>query len=139
MQAALGFTEPDVKGKVQRGTIPDCSAGIFFDWLNKHKNKRYRSAMKHVALTPTPFMGNLDPFPAIFASDPDVEGEVQVQHFMFDDGTSDGSTDDAKKGDIVWHEKLAVRNTLTRSMPSSIRSSQSQRQTFQHSRDPITA
>lgn len=111
MQAALGFTEPDVKGKVQRGTIPDCSAGIFFDWLNKHKNKRYRSAMKHVALTPTPFMGNLDPFPAVFASDPDIEGEVQVQHFMFDDGT-EANTDDANKGDIVWHEKLAMRNTL---------------------------
>src|SRR5437868_5711725 len=58
MQAALGFTEPDVKGKVQRGTIPDVSAGIFFNWLNKHKKKLYRAAMKHVALTPTPFMGN---------------------------------------------------------------------------------
>jgi hypothetical protein len=117
MQAALGFTEPDVKGKVQRGTIPDCSAGIFFDWLNKHKNKRYRSAMKHVSLTPTPFMGNLDPFPAIFASDPDIEGDVQVQHFMFDDGTGEGSTEDTSstKGDIVWNENASfeyVRNAI---------------------------
>ncbi len=118
MQAALGFTEPDVKGKVQRGTIPDCSAGIFFDWLNKHQNKRYRSAMKHVSLTPTPFMGNLDPFPAVFASDPDVEGEVQVQHFMFDDGTVDdnsGDTASSTKGDIVWNETASfehIRNTI---------------------------
>lgn len=118
MQAALGFTEPDIKGKVQRGTIPDCSAGIFFDWRNKHKNKVYRSAMKHVALTPTPFMGNLDPFPAVFASDPDVDEDVQVQHFMFDDGTGvseedKGNNSDSSKGDIVWHEKLAMQNTLS--------------------------
>jgi hypothetical protein len=112
MQAALGFTEPDVKGKVQRGTIPDCSAGIFFNWLNKHKNKRYRAAMKHVSLTPTPFLGNLDPFPAIFANDPDVEEEVQIQHFMFDDGTGDsgtgGSADDSSKGDVVWNESASM-------------------------------
>lgn len=110
MQAALGFTEPDVKGKVQRGTIPDCSAGIFFDWRNKHKNKSYKAAMKHVALTPTPFMGNLNPFPAVFANDPDIEGEVQIQHFMFDDGdgeTDSGVTDDSSKGDIVWKEHEA--------------------------------
>lgn len=111
LQAALGFTEPDVKGKVQRGTIPDCSAGIFFNWLNKHKNKRYRAAMKHVSLTPTPFLGNLDPFPAVFANDPDVDQEVQIQHFMFDDGTgeSGGSDDsDASKGEIVWNEKSSL-------------------------------
>ncbi len=108
MQAALGFTEPDVKGMVQRGTIPDCSAGIFFDWRNKHQNKVYRTAMKHVALTPTPFMGNLDPFPAVFASDPDIDGEVQIQHFMFDDGdgsTDDSTTDSSTKGEIVWNER----------------------------------
>src|SRR3954469_12291233 len=113
LQAALGFTEHDIKGKVQRGTIPDVSAGIFFNFTNKARKKVYRSSMKHVALTPTPFMGNLDPFPAVFASDEDFEGEVQVQHFMFDDGTGVESTDDASKGDIVWHEKLAMRNTLT--------------------------
>lgn len=108
MQAALGFTEPDVKGKVQRGTIPDCSAGIFFDWRNKHKDKLYRSAMKHVALTPTPFMGNLNPFPAVFASDPDIDGDVQIQHFMFDDGSEEsGDNSDAGKGEIVWHEHTA--------------------------------
>lgn len=115
MQAALGFTEPDVKGKVQRGTIPDCSAGIFFGWRNKHKNKTYRAAMKHVALTPTPFMGNLDPFPAVFASDDEIEGEVQVQHFLFDDGSGsseDGGDSSDNKGDIVWHEKHSMRNTL---------------------------
>lgn len=116
MQCALGFTEPDIKGKVKRGTIPDCSAGIFFDWWNKHKDKRYRSAMKHVALTPTPFMGNLDPFPAVFASDPDIEGDVQVQHFMFDEsGTSDqssGSGDDSNSGntgEIVWNEEASFQ------------------------------
>lgn len=111
MQAALGFTEPDIKGKVQRGSIPDCSAGIFYDWWNKHKDKRYRSAMKHVALTPTPFMGNLEAFPPIFASDEEIdEDNITVQHFQFDDGADGGETTSSRgqQAEVVWIEHKSM-------------------------------
>lgn len=128
MQSALGFTEPEIKGKVERGTIPDVSAGIFFNWLNKHTAKRYRAAMKHVALTPVPFMGNLDPFPAVFASDDadirdkysEIPEGTQVEVYDFADSTTDtenesveldevtenntGTNDDTKV-DVVWNER----------------------------------
>jgi hypothetical protein len=106
MQAALGFTEPDIKGKVSRGTIPDVSGGFFFNWLNKHKKKTYPVAMKHVALTPIPFMGNLDPFPAIFASDEEIadDTKVEVYNFAGEEGSSE-SNDDPDKGEIVWNEQ----------------------------------
>lgn len=106
MQAALGFTEPDVKGKVERGTIPDVSAGIFFNWQNKHTKKRYRSAMKHVALTPVPFMGNLDPFPAVFASDDEIAEGTKVEVYNFDTTPPDDTQPSSSKtGEIVWNEK----------------------------------
>jgi hypothetical protein len=109
LQAALGFTEPDIKGKVQRGTIPDVSAGIFRNFLNKHTKKRYRAALKHVALTPTPFMGNLNPFPAIFASDDELNPDTKIEVYEFADGdpSSIGTpvVDSSKTAEIVWNEK----------------------------------
>lgn len=117
-QTALAFTEPDVRGKVERGTIPDCSGGIFFNWLNKATKKKYRAAMKHVALTPVPFMGNLNPFPANFLSDEgyeNVEG-ITAEVYNFAEGdpapTGDPAPDPVKTGDtaeIVWKEEKGFR------------------------------
>lgn len=112
-QAALGFTEPDIKGKVARGTIPDVSGGIFFGWRNKATKKVYPAAMKHVALTPTPFMQNLDPFKPVFASDDysDVPDDTKVEVYEFADGDtstgSEGAVSDntANTAEIVWNEK----------------------------------
>lgn len=113
-QAALGFTEPDIAGKVRRGTIPDVSAGILFGFRNKSKNKRYRCSLKHAALTPVPFMGNLDPFPAVFASDDLNEGilteEMTQQHFQFD-GTVLEAAPEKKTPtnvEVVWNENESM-------------------------------
>ena len=112
LQAALGFTEPDVKGKVQRGTIPDVSAGIFFNFTNKARKQTYRSSMKHVALTPTPFMGNLDPFPAVFASDEDIPDDVQVEIYNLAEDDDQGSSGEGggtkQTAEVIWNEKLAA-------------------------------
>jgi hypothetical protein len=122
-QAALGFTEPDVKGKVERGTIPDVSGGIFFNWLNKHTKKRYRCAMKHVSLTPTPFMGNLDPFPAVFASDEEIPDNVRVEVYNLADTpetpapASDNTGDTAE---VVWDETSGM-NWLRQRVQSALR------------------
>jgi hypothetical protein len=104
LQAALGFTEPDIKGKVMRGTIPDVSAGIFFNWTNKAQAKLYPAAMKHVALTPVPFMGNLDPFPAVFAADEEVPDNTTVEAYHLADEDTGGSSDTGKTAEVVWNE-----------------------------------
>jgi hypothetical protein len=111
-QAALGFTEPDVKGKVERGTIPDCSGGIFFNWLNKHTKKKYRAAMKHVALTPVPFMGNLDPFPAVFASDEEIPEGTKVEVYNFAEGDNVGDNTSSDKAEIIWKAENGFRFVL---------------------------
>ena len=107
-QAALGFTEPDVKGKVQRGTIPDVSGGIFFNWKNKAKAKVYRCAMKHVALTPNPFMGNLDGFAPVYAADEEIDADkLEIKSFVFDatgDTGGSGESSTTTTGEIVWNE-----------------------------------
>lgn len=116
-QTALAFTEPDVRGKVERGTIPDCSGGIFFNWLNKATKKKYRAAMKHVALTPVPFMGNLNPFPANFLSDEGYENvgeEIKVEVYNFDTSTEtatapDKTTNSDNTAEIVWKEESGFR------------------------------
>jgi hypothetical protein len=111
LQVALGFTEPDIKGKVMRGTIPDISGGFFFNWVNKAKKKLYPLAMKHAALTGTPFMGNLDRFPAAFCSDEQLSaGEeipegTKVEFYAFADEDSTSTTDTDNKVDVVWNEE----------------------------------
>lgn len=56
------FTEPDVKEKVLRGTIPDTSIGVKFNYRNKRSGKLYPAALEHVALTHQPWVDGLDSF-----------------------------------------------------------------------------
>lgn len=65
------FTEPDVKGKVERGTIANCSSGIYFDFVRKADGKKYNAALKHVALTNTPWVPGMEKFGEVMASDDD--------------------------------------------------------------------
>jgi hypothetical protein len=60
--AGVDFTEPDVKEKAQRGTIPDCSIGVKFNYRNKRSGKTYPAAWEHLALTPIPWVDGLVPF-----------------------------------------------------------------------------
>jgi hypothetical protein len=56
------FTEPDVKGKVERGTIPSRSSGLLYDYKNTTTGKVYPIALDHVCLTPKPWMGGMEPY-----------------------------------------------------------------------------
>lgn len=58
------FTEPDVKEKVERGTIPSRSSGILYDYKNTTTGKVYPAALDHVCLTPKPWMGGMEPYGA---------------------------------------------------------------------------
>lgn len=70
LRAAFDFTEPEVAGKVQRGSIAGRSAGILFDYADKKLGKRFKSVIGHVALTNKPWIGGMPSFGADFnASD----------------------------------------------------------------------
>lgn len=53
------FTEPDVGGKVERGSIPSRSCGLLYDYKNTTTGKVYPIALDHVCLTPKPWMGGM--------------------------------------------------------------------------------
>lgn len=62
LEAALDFTEPDIKGKIDRGTIPNVSGGIHFNYIDKEKGRKFTSALGHIALTPKPWLQGMAPF-----------------------------------------------------------------------------
>lgn len=57
--AAHEFTEPDIKGKIERGTIPSRSCGLLYDYKNTTTGKVYPIALEHVALTSKPWVGGM--------------------------------------------------------------------------------
>lgn len=77
LRAGIDFTEPDVKGKVLRGTIPDVSAGIPFNVVRRSDNRIFNTVLDHVCLTRKPFVEKLIPF-GIAAADGD---ELPVESF----------------------------------------------------------
>jgi hypothetical protein len=114
MQAGMGFTEPDTAGKVRRGTVPNVSSGIFFNFLNKAKNKKYPVALKHVCFSKVPFINKLEPFQPAFFSDDEINEPVEMETYMFadaadngDGGDDKGSTDTGET--IVWEEEGSYR------------------------------
>jgi hypothetical protein len=70
--AGIRFTEPDAKAKVERGTVANCSSGIWFDRLRPSDGASFPVALRHVALTNTPFVDRLAAF-GLTASEEDGE------------------------------------------------------------------
>lgn len=81
LMAAHDFTEPDVKGKVQRGTIPNTSVGLEFGYTAKESGVRHPIVLKHVALTHRPWINKLAPF-GVNASEV-REGDYDVETAQF--------------------------------------------------------
>jgi len=122
LQAALGFTEPDVQAKVSRGTVPNVSSGVLFGYTRKHDGKQFRCSLNHVALAKSGWINDLAPFKRIFASDDNVSGdfEIDAANFAEGDPPSDGSTDNqTQTGEIVWNEQDGV-NWLRESLQTSL-------------------
>lgn len=63
------FTEPDIKGKVERGTYPSRSCGLLYDYKNTTTGKVYPISLDHVALTHKPWMGGMAPYGSAEFSD----------------------------------------------------------------------
>lgn len=62
LQAALEFTEPEIKEKALRGSIANTSSGLLFDYVKKDTGKKYKIALGHVALTNKPWLNGMQPF-----------------------------------------------------------------------------
>jgi hypothetical protein len=62
LEAGLEITEPDIKGKIMRKTIPNVSAGILWDYIKKDTGKKYNTVMNHLALVSHPYISELAPF-----------------------------------------------------------------------------
>ena len=106
LQGAFNFTEPDVGGKVERGTIPNCSSGVLFDHVRKADGKKFNAALYHVALTKNPWIPDLDPFNALAASDDEIEGSPAVEAFQFAEGDSTNDGDETgKTAEVMWDER----------------------------------
>mgnify|MGYP006921284547 CR=1 FL=1 len=63
MRAGLHFTDADIKKKVLEGSIPNVSCGL--DWgkvTRTRDGKVFEKVIKHIALTPAPWMKGLRPF-----------------------------------------------------------------------------
>lgn len=123
LQAGLGFTEPDVAGKVRRGTIPNVSCGLFGNFERKADGKKFPVALKHVALTHTPWINKLDSFPAVFASDDEVENaeELEIEGYAFAD--EEGEDDGAEKGEVIWNENKSF-NWMREEVQTALRPSE---------------
>jgi len=111
LQAALGFTEPDVAAKVKRGTIPNVSSGVLLNFVRKHDGKKFPVSLNHVALAKTGWINDLEPFKRVFASDDNVDDDFEVIAADFAEGDNppdDGSGAETETGEIVWNEKDGV-------------------------------
>lgn len=125
LQGGLGFTEPDIAGKVRRGTIPNVSSGIFFNFSRKADDKTFPVALNHVCLTKQPWIDDLEPFQKVYASDDAIEDadELKIEVVdLQDDG--DNGNDDDKDAKVVWNEQAStkwvvqeIRNQLSPEQP----------------------
>lgn len=62
LKGGFDFTEPDVREKAKRGSIPGTSGGVVFDYIHKEKGDKYGAVLDHVALTPNPWLNGMEPF-----------------------------------------------------------------------------
>jgi hypothetical protein len=105
LQGGLGFTEPDVAGKVRRGSVPNVSSGILFDWVRKADDKKFPVALNHVCLTKHPIIDDLEPFKRVYASDDEIDHEdIKIEVIDLDDGDSS----DTETAEVVWNEQASL-------------------------------
>lgn len=98
LMGAHKFTEPDIEGKVKRGTIPNSSVGLEFDYQQKETGRRWPVVLRHNALTGRPWINRLTPF-GVQASD-DIEYEIMSFQF------SEPLKPDDDRIDMSWDNAL---------------------------------
>jgi phage I-like protein len=102
LEAGHEFTEPDVKEKVERGTIANTSAGVLFDYIQKEVGKKFNAVIAHVALTNHPWLNGMKPF--------GVEASENMAIVTFSEDISD-SAQEAEGGEIVSTTEVETTTT----------------------------
>jgi hypothetical protein len=101
--AGHDFTEPDIKEKVQRGSIANTSVGLEFDYVRKEDGRKFPVVMRHNALTNRPWINRMTPF-GVAASEA-KEGEYDVQSLVFSEPIENDLGNDPK---AVFYSGLTV-------------------------------
>jgi hypothetical protein len=111
--AGMDFTEPDVKEKVLRGTIPDVSAGVPFGVTRRKDKKFFRTVLDHVCLTAKPFMDGLGPFGLAAADD---DAELRVESWQAEEEKPEPATPEPQPEDrpalSFVEQQTAISNAL---------------------------
>lgn len=105
LEVGIDFTEPEVKEKVKRGTIPNISGGILFDYLHKETGKKYNAVMAHAALTPHPWLNGMKPF--------GVEASENLKVLAFSEENNNDTNDNSQGGDNVSATAVENENITT--------------------------
>lgn len=103
LMAAFDFTEPDIKGKVLRGSIANTSAGILPGYINKFTGKKYAFALGHAALTNNPWLTGMDPF------DPQLSEDDEIHTLLFDEEATEEET--SVESSEENHEETSTEET----------------------------
>jgi hypothetical protein len=121
LQAGIDFTEPDVKEKVLRKTIPDVSAGIPFGVTRRSDKKFFRTVLDHVCLTRRPFIDKLMPFGIAAADSQELPVETWEQEANSSSPVptppvpvGEGSPPSSSENALSFRQQQgAIRNALT--------------------------
>lgn len=102
LMGAHRFTEPEVKEKVQRGSVANRSCGILYDHVNTETGEHYDQALEHVALTNKPWVTGMAAYGQLSEEDlsernviPMLLSEGPVPTHLADNGVSDAAWDGA--------------------------------------------
>jgi hypothetical protein len=94
LMGGYDITEPETKGKMERGTIANRSAGILYDYTNTESGKLYPSVVEHVALTNKPWITGMKSFFRKLKSAPKVASKP-IALSLSDDSPSDDELESA--------------------------------------------
>lgn len=103
LKGGFDFRDPVVKEKAEQGTIANCSSGIYFNFERKADGAKFPVALKHVALTNTPWINDMEPFGGIAASDDEAPTPTDVQGFQFSEEKVE-ETVELEDVEVEWDE-----------------------------------
>jgi hypothetical protein len=95
--AAHDFRDPDVRKKVELGTIANRSCGIVYDYVNTESGQSYDQTIDHVALTNRPWVTGMTPYGEL---DGDEFGDREVVPMLLSERP--GRADLADATDSSW-------------------------------------
>lgn len=74
------ITEPDVKGRLNRGSVANRSCGILHGYVNTETGEEFDQVLEHVALTNKPWIRGMAPYGELAAADggPDLSAREIV-------------------------------------------------------------